>query len=304
VNFADEWWVKLYTRDTTTWKLLSWQARTLLLHMFRKVNRAGEIDVGEDGIEGLAALVDLPLEEVVEPGMEMLLKRGTVTKRDATYAIPRFVEAQETPSSDRARARKHRARVTVPSRNVTPESQNVTQPSRDVTDRHGPSRSDQIRSDQIREEREESGKPDDSVRALAETACAEINRLTGSKYQADSTSTLKLCKALARAKRTPDDVRAVVADKHREWGSNPEMRGRVCPATLLALANFEKYLDTLRSRPGAKPSTPTLRAVPPPDSKRDDKCNVKSLYSDEELDAMLRDAAAATAAAAAAGGTP
>lgn len=161
MNFADEFWVKVYTRDTTTWKLLPWQARTLLLHMFRKVDRSrGAIDVGDDGIAGLAAMVDLPLEEVVEPGLEHLLKRGVATFDGVSYVLPRFIEAQTTPSSDKLRAKKHRQSVAQsPSRNVSGASRNVSEPSRDVTERHDASqpvtnRIDQSRSDQSRSETE------------------------------------------------------------------------------------------------------------------------------------------------------
>ena len=81
MKFSDERWVKLYTRDTMGWKRLTWQARCVLLHAFRKVDRIGAIDMDSEGIAGLALMLDLP-EEVVEAGVEGkngLLERGAAT---------------------------------------------------------------------------------------------------------------------------------------------------------------------------------------------------------------------------------
>lgn len=109
------------------------------------------------------------------------------------------------------------------------------------------------------------------VRLLAEKACAEINRLTGSSFKPDSDATVKLCRALHKARHTTDEVAQVVTDKVREWSGNPEMRRRLVPGTLLALTNFEKYLDELRSRPAqssgqhqrtAPWTIPGIRSIP------------------------------------------
>lgn len=128
--------------------------------------------------------------------------------------------------------------------------------------------------------RDESGKPD-AVALLAQTACSEINRLTGSGYEPESVATVRLCRALVKAKFTPDDVKAVVADKVREWKGTKVAR-RLCPKTLLALDNFSAYLDELRSRPGAKPlPAGALFARAAPGASNDPP--VKFLYPDDEL---------------------
>lgn len=116
MDWANERYVRLYTRDTATWKLLDWRARTVLLHLIRKVDRAGVLDVGDDGIEGLAAVLELPLE-IVEPGIDQLT-RSRIRSRPPTllhdggtaYVLPNFIEAQETPQSDPQRKRESRAR--------------------------------------------------------------------------------------------------------------------------------------------------------------------------------------------------
>lgn len=94
---------------------------------------------------------------------------------------------------------------------------------------------------------------------LATTACEEINRLRGSDYQPDSNATLALCKALAKAKHTSDEVRAVVQSK-RGWIGDSTMHDRFVPSTLLARANFEKYLDDIRAnKTSARQATLAIR---------------------------------------------
>lgn len=179
MDWANERYVKLYTRDTTTWKVLSWQARFTLMSMMRKVDRAGIIEVGDEGIDGLIAVLEVP-RDIVEPALEQLLRRKTVERTETAYVLPNFLEAQEAIQTDAARARASRERrrdtargvtnrddsVTncddsrsrhedhSRSRNVTsafeetgyrtPASRNVTRPSHSVTSRH----SDPIRSRQ------------------------------------------------------------------------------------------------------------------------------------------------------------
>ena len=45
LDYANERFVLLYTRDTATWKLLDWEARAVLMFLLRKVDRSGVIDV-------------------------------------------------------------------------------------------------------------------------------------------------------------------------------------------------------------------------------------------------------------------
>lgn len=147
LDWANERYVRVYTRDTTTWKLCDWRARTVLLHLFRKVDRSGVLDVGEDGVAGLAAVLELPLEEIVEPGIAQLVKRGTVERTADAYIIPNFLDAQETSSSDAQRQRaareKRRAAKRFRDEDVTKRDTGVTRghaASQDVT----PSLSDPI----------------------------------------------------------------------------------------------------------------------------------------------------------------
>ena len=87
MDYSNERWVRLYTRDTATWKLVDWRARTVLLHILRKADRAGVIDVGKDGELGLAALLELP-REIVADGLRQLLDRAAIAGEHAGVVDP------------------------------------------------------------------------------------------------------------------------------------------------------------------------------------------------------------------------
>jgi len=144
LDWSNERYVRLYTRDTATWKLVDWRARTVLLHLLRKVDRAGVLDVGDDGELGLAAVLELPLEEVVEPGIAQLVKRGVVVNSGTAYLLPNFLAAQEAVASDRQRQRDARDRRRAATMSAAAErdqsSRSVTGESRSVTERHAESR--------------------------------------------------------------------------------------------------------------------------------------------------------------------
>ena len=127
LDYANERFVLLYTRDTTTWKLLDWEARAVLMFLLRKVDRAGVLDVGGEGIEGLAAVLEVPAD-VVDRAMPKLVSKQTVASTGSAFVLPNFLEAQETPRSDKQRQRdsRDRRRSIALSRNVTIESRNVT----------------------------------------------------------------------------------------------------------------------------------------------------------------------------------
>jgi len=165
MDWSDERWVKLYTRDTTEWLSLSWRAQGLLCLILRKVNRAGVIDLGRLGKRGLSAHVGgASAWPDVEPALDELLADGCVTVEGATLTVPNFIDAQTSIQSAAARKRAEREKASAvtkrdeESRCVT--SGHETRPgvageSRAVTRRHAASRDvtlDQSRSDQTRGE--------------------------------------------------------------------------------------------------------------------------------------------------------
>lgn len=138
MRWEDERYVKLYTRTTLTTRRLGWEGRAVLWELFRKVDRAGITEIGEeDPVEALSALTELPLEvcAVAWPrlsgGAEPVVTIATVTQRDRVSRalfIPNFLPAQEAKQTDRARKEKQRelarAHLIVPLRDQS--SQGVT----------------------------------------------------------------------------------------------------------------------------------------------------------------------------------
>jgi len=110
-----------------------------------------------------------------------------------------------------------------------------------------------------------SGKPD-AAALFASVAVAEINRLASTRYKPETAH--KLCRALVKAKHTPEQAVLVVRSK-REWLDDPKMRQYFRPATLLALSNFSTYLDDLESgSPAARTNGPIRIAAPDDDEPR------------------------------------
>jgi hypothetical protein len=141
MDFSNESYVRVYTRDTMTWKRLNWQARCVWSLLLRKLDRAGVLDLeGLAPEEAVMLATELP-PDVVEQGLPKLLERGVLEARDGALIAPRFLEAQECTKSDTLRSREYRERrrsqtLASPSQNVTPESRGVTGPSREITERH------------------------------------------------------------------------------------------------------------------------------------------------------------------------
>lgn len=110
MNWDDERYVRLYTRQTPTWLMMAWQGRAVFPLLLKAADRAGVIELGDEGLVGLAALIGLPIE-VVTPGIETLRVKGTVRVTAHAIVIPKFIEAQEVPISDAARKRAQRERA-------------------------------------------------------------------------------------------------------------------------------------------------------------------------------------------------
>jgi uncharacterized phage protein (TIGR02220 family) len=104
----------------------------------------------------------------------------------------------------------------------------------------------------IPEEKLTSGKPDLSpqvgkLKEYTRQACEILlflNEKTGRNYRAVG-STLKPIIARLREGFSPDDIRAVVARKCREWQGNEKMEEYLRPKTLFGATNFANYEGAL-----------------------------------------------------------
>lgn len=279
MDWSNERYVRVYTRDTTTWKLLDWRARTVLLHLFRKVDRAGVLDVGADGVLGLAAVLELPFD-IVEPGIAYLAaSRGggvpTVIATGSAYVLPRFLEAQEAPQSDAQRQRESRSRrrdlaltpVTVPRRFVTSghesgwdrhDNREPVTPSQtsQTRIRIGGANSDSPLVTATQEithvvkttDRGRAGKhdPTPAERDIAARVLAKLSEYSKIRYRGSDKHVGLIARHL-RAGVTEHDLRAVVALQAADWEDDPKMRKYLRPETLFGIETIEKYLDAART---------------------------------------------------------
>jgi hypothetical protein len=152
MRWEDESYVKLYTRDTPTWKAMNWQAKALLPLLMRKVDKAGLMECGDLGRGAIGLMVDLP-EEVAEQALRCLEKLGVAVwhKPTSTLELPKFDEAQEARKSDTLRKRESRSKAKAQARvNTKHRSHGVrSRPklSESVTDGHSPDIPDQPSTD-------------------------------------------------------------------------------------------------------------------------------------------------------------
>lgn len=106
MDWANEDYVKVYTRETADDLELSWQALALWRAMLLKFDRSGLIAV-RNGWSSVARLVRMP-DDVVQEGGAELVRDGRVVMVDGGIFAPNFTDAQTTPKSDKVRQRESR----------------------------------------------------------------------------------------------------------------------------------------------------------------------------------------------------
>src|SRR5262245_48785091 len=111
MDFANEPYVRVYRRDSQTWRRLGFEGQGCLMFLLRRTNLAGAIEL--EGFEPWQAAVSfcgVP-EAVARVGLERLQAEGCVTVADGRLAFPRYAEAQEAPASMAERQRESRAKA-------------------------------------------------------------------------------------------------------------------------------------------------------------------------------------------------
>ncbi len=150
MDFSDETYVRLYVRDTVTWKLLSWQARVVMVFMLRSgFDRSGTFQIppgivtkrddqsrnvtsadvtNRDDqsrnvtsevfevdtvklVRSVAAVTELPIE-VVNEGLMEIFPHGIWVLTEESVFWPKYVEAQTCSRTSRARKTLERQRRT------------------------------------------------------------------------------------------------------------------------------------------------------------------------------------------------
>jgi len=292
VNWCDERYVRLYTRDSTAWKMWCWQARAILPLLLRRMDRAGVLELGGYGLEALVVHLDVPWE-VIEPGITALLADGCVEFLHGALVSRNFLEAQEARQSDKARQRESREKRLARARRqaVTfrdDQSQNVTNGHKNgenVTARHTPSHAvtpyrtvpldlDLNRTgdqkplgDQNHQRDQHSVAADAATRrgvppslealAVAQYLATAIAEHTPGIRARPETWAREIDLAIRLDRRTPAQLRAAIDWVHRK----PD--GAFWRANVLSGAKLRKQYDTLaiqakeRRGPASRPAEPT-----------------------------------------------
>lgn len=117
LNWSDEPYVKVYTRDTAEWRRLSMEARGLYLLLYRAVDRAGVIALGEMGADEVGDAVAVLLHGDASKTSEWLadlVKRKFVVvvakQGELSLVVPDYVAAQNARTADRLRVQQSRER--------------------------------------------------------------------------------------------------------------------------------------------------------------------------------------------------
>jgi hypothetical protein len=137
MDWANERYVRIYTRDTADDQVLSWQARALWPLLVRKADHGGVIATSH-GPRGISALVQWPMDAVTS-AMAELVTDGRIREchEPRGYVLPNYVAAQTTPSSPKLRkAEERERRRDVANNSVTKRDEE----SRNVTESHAASR--------------------------------------------------------------------------------------------------------------------------------------------------------------------
>jgi len=149
MDWSNERYVRLYTRDTVTWKRLGWDGQCVLMQLLRVVDRAGTLDLsGLTPWEGVMLQIGAS-EDVARRGVEALLRTETAFVDGGRLVFPSFIEAQECSKSDKQRQKESRDRRAAPGKASAPDvtkrdgiaSRFVTEPSQPVTSGHDRSQS-------------------------------------------------------------------------------------------------------------------------------------------------------------------
>jgi hypothetical protein len=136
LNWPDENYAKLYTRDTPNWLMMPWQARALLPLMIRKADGAGFIATGDRELDALALVVMLP-RDVVAAGLEALLDLGSVVRVGGGLELPNFVDAQSARKTEAQKKRSQRDTVRALRRAETRETADEPVPTVSPDGPHG-----------------------------------------------------------------------------------------------------------------------------------------------------------------------
>lgn len=143
MKWEDERWVKLYTRDSVTWRRWGWKGQCVFLHLLRKVDHFGRI-VLDDGLEPWEAVSfasDGMPEDICRDGIAALVRTKTLRIEGGVMELVNYTDAQEARTSAAERKRRQRERERAMAELAEREGGAVLEIAQGVTKRDGQSRS-------------------------------------------------------------------------------------------------------------------------------------------------------------------
>jgi hypothetical protein len=110
MDWSNERYVRLYTRDTITWKRLRWEGQLVMMSVLRKLDRSGVLDLGGlKSHEALELSLDLPTD-ILKTGLDRCLETGVLVVDGGRILMPNYFEAQESRAGNAERQRRYRSR--------------------------------------------------------------------------------------------------------------------------------------------------------------------------------------------------
>jgi hypothetical protein len=117
LDWSRERYIRVFTRDTPTWNVASFEEQSFLMLLMRKLDRNGNIDMGRHGVRGIASTLKAPVELVesclafwTTPDPENPDDVPTLVVMGRTIHMPNFREAQECKADVSLRVAQHRER--------------------------------------------------------------------------------------------------------------------------------------------------------------------------------------------------
>jgi len=106
MDWANEHYVRAYTRDTNDILEIGWQGRAIWWPIIRRADMSGVVSATRNTLH---ELIRMPAD-VTATGLEAILKQKMMTEHDSYFFIPNHLRANTTPRSDKARQRESRER--------------------------------------------------------------------------------------------------------------------------------------------------------------------------------------------------
>jgi len=254
MDWANERYVRLYTRDTATMVAIGWEGRAVFFELLRKVDRSGVLDHGGD-TESVPDLLRIP-KELFLTGLARLLKKDVIATTETSIVVVNFMKAQESAQSDKARKQAERERRRAEAlATVTPGHAE----SRPVTDGHEmslcaePSLSEPLKdmspSATVLPFPDPPPEKSRAVEAKLVTASVvgAFNRAFGRNLRPSGWE--DSVKRLLSKGHTDEEMRGVVWWASIAWAGKPEIMRNATPKTLLKLQSsqghgtFREYLS-------------------------------------------------------------